>query len=184
MLFWSRGYHDVSTRELTEAMGINVNSLYSEFGSKRGLFDAAMAYYNEYLISYYLKALETADASVDAIRQVVYGYAAYAATPDEPGRGCLIVNSAVEWAPDPEASAVNTARFIERLGGGFRRALANSCDASDDELEPLANHLVTTVLGIIVLIRAQTPHPVVQQVAETAIAQLETRLGALEQADK
>jgi len=42
-LFWKRGYHDVSTRELVDAMGINMNTLYTEFGTKAGLFSAAFA---------------------------------------------------------------------------------------------------------------------------------------------
>ena len=41
-VFCARGYHAVTTRELTDAMGLNVYSLYGEFGSKQGLYEAAI----------------------------------------------------------------------------------------------------------------------------------------------
>jgi AcrR family transcriptional regulator len=41
-LFGDRGYHGTSIDEIVRAVGINRASLYSTFGSKRGLFLAAL----------------------------------------------------------------------------------------------------------------------------------------------
>ena len=44
-LFLEVGYHDASVRRLSTAMGINVATLFSEFGDKEWLYGHAMAKY-------------------------------------------------------------------------------------------------------------------------------------------
>ncbi|HOZ57111.1 MAG TPA: helix-turn-helix domain-containing protein, partial [Nakamurella multipartita] len=44
-VFWTRGFESASLPELQEATGLSVSSIYHSFGSKRGLFDAAVASY-------------------------------------------------------------------------------------------------------------------------------------------
>lgn len=41
-LFWSRGYANVSVREIARAAGVDVAMISRHFGSKRGLFDATL----------------------------------------------------------------------------------------------------------------------------------------------
>ena len=43
--FWERGYAATSIRELVEATGLTTRSLYNRFGSKEGLFQAALQKY-------------------------------------------------------------------------------------------------------------------------------------------
>ena len=42
-LFWRFGYEATSTKALAKHMGINVYSLFAEFESKQGLYEAALA---------------------------------------------------------------------------------------------------------------------------------------------
>ncbi len=45
MVFWANGYHAASMPDLTEAMGIDVKSLYAAFGNKEKLFVEAVGLY-------------------------------------------------------------------------------------------------------------------------------------------
>ncbi len=45
LLFWERGYEQTSVTDLTHELGIGPPSLYAAFGSKRELFDEAVARY-------------------------------------------------------------------------------------------------------------------------------------------
>ena len=45
LLFWQKGFEGAHLAELVEVTGLNRFSLYKEFGSKEGLFDAAMERY-------------------------------------------------------------------------------------------------------------------------------------------
>ncbi|MGH7005174.1 MAG: TetR/AcrR family transcriptional regulator, partial [Alphaproteobacteria bacterium] len=44
-VFWEKGYDGASMADLTGAMRINAPSLYAAFGSKAGLFQAAVELY-------------------------------------------------------------------------------------------------------------------------------------------
>ena len=46
-LFRVQGFTDTSTAELVAELGVNRKSMYAEFGSKQGLFEAALERYNE-----------------------------------------------------------------------------------------------------------------------------------------
>ncbi|MDT7648792.1 MAG: TetR/AcrR family transcriptional regulator, transcriptional repressor for nem operon, partial [Pseudonocardiales bacterium] len=43
--FWTHGYANTSPAQLAEATGVGKGSLYNTFGSKRQLFDQALARY-------------------------------------------------------------------------------------------------------------------------------------------
>ena len=174
-LFWQRGYHDVSTRELVDAMGINMNTLYSEFGTKAGLFSAAIDHYEQHIVPFYIGALEQPDASIDTIRNVLDTFPAFADT-DDFVPGCLITNTATELAPTPDASHHSMARYIDRLNTAFTNALQNSATGAPD-VTAMARFLTTTMLGLFVMIRAQTRAQLLQDTVDTALEYIESKLG-------
>ena len=174
-LFWQRGYHDVSTRELVDAMGINMNTLYTEFGTKAGLFSAAIEHYEKHVVPFYIGALERPDASIDTIRNVLNAFPGFADT-DEFVPGCLITNTATELAPTPDASHHSMARYIDRLNNTFANALQNSATGTPD-VTAMAGFLTTTMLGMFVMIRAQTSAQLLQDTVDTALDYIEGELG-------
>jgi hypothetical protein len=83
---------------LDAAMGLDVYSLYAEFGSKQGLCEAALDHY---------------------ARQFVPGiFPTFVGTEDEV-RGCLICNAATELAPTPDLDRGAMDGYITRLAGVF-----------------------------------------------------------------
>lgn len=174
-LFWQRGFHDVSTRDLVEAMGINANSLYAEFGSKAGLFEAAVDRYERHLVPSYIGRLEEPTATLDTVREVLRNFAGFA-TQGEFVPGCLITNAATEHAPDLESSSRTTARYVERLSTAYARALVNAQPDGDPATAVATGRfLAATTLGIFVMLRAQTGPAVIGDAVAGALAHLETR---------
>ncbi len=51
-VFWKKGYEATSMSDLTQAMQINKGSLYNAFGSKKALFDRALARYASHWVMY------------------------------------------------------------------------------------------------------------------------------------
>ncbi len=174
-LFWQRGFHDVSTRALSEAMDINVYSLYAEFGSKEALFEAAIEHYEQHMVPFYIGALEQPNASIETIENVLNSFPAFA---DRDGfvPGCLITNAAIELAPTARASQVSTARYVDRLTSAYLNALTptDAMDGSADAVA-VARFLATTTLGLFVLLRAQTGRNVLQDVVHNAITYVKFR---------
>lgn len=174
-LFWERGYHDTSTRDLTEAMGINSYSLYAEFGSKQELYDHAMDHYQDVVVTRHFGRLETDDATLQDVEAVVRffggGAEVLAST-----LGCLACNAAVELAPTPDASRASTDRYLERMAAAFGNALRNAQSTGrllpDAELDELAQFLTVTVTGMLVLIRSGSSPGFLMAAADQALARL------------
>ena len=174
-LFWERGYHAASVRDLTEAMGVNAYSLYAEFGSKEKLYDEAMARYHQLVVTQHFGPLEADDASLEEVEAVVRffgeGPQVRAST-----LGCLACNAAVELAPTAETSKVSTDRYMDRVSRAFLRALRNAQAegqlAGGAPVGELAEFLTVTVTGMLVLIRAGSHHDYLGSTARQALERL------------
>ena len=69
-IFRDHGFAGTSAEMLVERLGVNRYSLYAEFGSKQGLFDAALERYDEEVIQRNFGPLEAPGAGIDEIRAV------------------------------------------------------------------------------------------------------------------
>jgi TetR/AcrR family transcriptional repressor of nem operon len=175
-LFWERGFHAASTRDLAQAMGINVYSLYAEFGSKEGLYEAALERYDRTVVAGHFSRLEQSEAGLDTVRAVLRSFAA-AATPDNPLLGCLATNAMIEQAPSGPASRDQGAAYLERLTGAFRNALENAVAVGDLEpgapVDALAGFLAASLLGVFVLLRSGGDPEVIRHTTDHALARVE-----------
>ena len=174
-LFRREGFNGTSTAELVAELGVNRKSMYAEFGSKQGLFEAALDRYSHRHLSAVLAPIEAPDAGAAAIVQAFTGYASASEGPAR-GRGCLLCNTAVERAPlDPGAERY-VAAYLELLTRAFRHALANAQRLgqidSDVDLDELAAFFTTTLIGVAACIRAQAPAQQVQAACRVATSML------------
>ena len=69
-VFHRLGFKGASTQILVEALGVNRNSVYSEFGSKEGLFSAALEQYEKLAVSQIFGPLESSGANLDDIESL------------------------------------------------------------------------------------------------------------------
>ena len=123
-LFRVQGFTDTSTAELVAELGVNRKSMYAEFGSKQGLFEAALERYDEEHLTNVLGPIEAPEAGPDAIRNAFTSYGE-ASDGWARGRGCLMCNTAVERAAlDPGARRYVDA-YLARLTNAFRHSLNN-----------------------------------------------------------
>lgn len=174
--FWDNGFYSTSTRELAGAMGINVATMYTEFGSKEGLYAAALEQYEREVVGAFFGPLEAPDASIETVRATLRQFPAMAAQVAV-APGCLVTNAAVERAPDAAASHDVMARYVARISAAIRRALANSAGeaaADPGAVARMSDHLVAVLLGLFVMTRAQVESAVLDNVAESAVEQLDT----------
>lgn len=175
-LFRRQGYTDTSTADLVAELDVNRKSMYAEFGSKQGLFEAALERYNQEHLSNVLAPIEAPTAGVDAIRAA---FAEYAAASDGwvRGRGCLLCNTAVERAALDPSAARHVAAYLERLTGAFRHALTNGQNSGDIEkavdLDELAAFFTMALIGVVALIRAEAQPNQVQAACRVATSILD-----------
>ncbi|MGL6236894.1 MAG: TetR/AcrR family transcriptional regulator [Segniliparus sp.] len=117
-LFWRRGYSGVSTRALTEALGVSASSLYTAFGSKAGLFEEAVRTYAERYREIYQRAVLEKNAEavvervlVDSVHEFTQPAAAHP--------GCLVSSAAMA----DSAGTLDTSAYIAELHASNERTL-------------------------------------------------------------
>ncbi len=176
-LFRVQGFSDTSTAELVAELGVNRKSMYAEFGSKQGLFEAALERYNQEHLSSVLAPIEAPDAGPDAIREA---FASYADASDGwvRGRGCLMCNTAVERAALDAGAGRYVDAYLDRLTNAFRHALSNGqqsnqLDPSAD-LDELAAFFTMALIGVVACIRAKAPPQQVRAACRVATSILDT----------
>jgi TetR/AcrR family transcriptional regulator, transcriptional repressor for nem operon len=175
-LFWERGYEATSLRDLTEALGIGSGSLYAAFGSKDGLFQAALARYREEQAQPILDTLEgELDVRV-ALRRVLGGIVALAVS-DGRRRGCLVVNSATERIPGDAGTAAAVRGILGSIEGAIEDALRRAQRRGDlapaKDPAALASFFVTFMNGLRVGVKTNPDERTLVQGMEVALTVLD-----------
>ena len=170
-LFWLHGFHETSTQALVDYIKINRYSLFAEFGTKQGLFEAALAIYENEIVQWYFGALEAPDAGLDELIAVIEFFGSSACTPGTE-RGCLICNSATERAAHDPASRSVVESYVNRISGAISRALENAKALGDVRgdvnTEQEGRLLAATLLGFFVLLRSQIEPEILRSASRAA----------------
>lgn len=152
--FWRYGYEGTSMQTLVSNMGINRGSLYDTFGDKRSLFLAAIAHYEQTVVSQMMASLYAPDANkqtiIDLFRELV---AKIISTEDY--YGCLVTNIAVELCPDDQDTKSRIDQKFQQLTSAFKQALikaqAQGEIGSDRNLDSIAQYLTSSLQGLRVI---------------------------------
>lgn len=153
-LFWRNGYEGTSTSDLVDGLGIARASLYGTFGSKRGLYLAAL---DRFLSGGAgpspADILASRESALDAVRDLLETSAA--APKQGTPQGCFAVNATVEHGDsDPEISRRlegNRSRLETALYGALLRARAEGELAPGVDPRSAATMLASLNSGLKVL---------------------------------
>ena len=176
-IFRDHGFGGTSAEMLVQGLGVNRYSLYAEFGSKQGLFDAALQRYDDEVVDRNFGPLESPGAGLKEIRALLAFFGNARESPAS-GRGCLLCNTAVEFGPDAPSGKVFVQRYFERLSKAFFAALKSA--RCRGELRPTvdpcaeAGFFTASVLGMFVMLRAKAARSVIESAARVATEHLET----------
>ncbi|NUR70329.1 MAG: TetR/AcrR family transcriptional regulator [Hamadaea sp.] len=135
-LFASRAYDGVSVDDLVTTLGVHRNSLYKVFGSKRGLYLAALRWYLAERVSPVLAELRTTADPAAGLQALL--------TSDRDDLDLLIL-AVVERAPADQEVADLVAGVLREVDAAVARALP---------AEAIAPALTATILGLRLRARA------------------------------
>ncbi|MFF2952579.1 TetR/AcrR family transcriptional regulator [Kitasatospora sp. NPDC057965] len=151
-LFAVRGYEGTSVDDLVTGLGVHRGSLYKVFGSKRGLYLAALRRHLDEEVLPLAAALREADGLGALLAQAV------AAFDGGPAAG-LLLSAAVERAgSDPEVGAL-VGEGLAALDDAVERAAGTPAGTSTGTPASTAGVLAATVLGLRLRARAGLAGP-------------------------
>jgi AcrR family transcriptional regulator len=176
-VFWQQGYQATSIDDLLTRMGIGRQSLYDTFGDKEALFCEAIHHYHQMTAQRLVGILQVPGSPLQNIRNLFAGLVTRFG--DGECRGCLVVNSSIEFAGSDEDSPVMQAlrTTFSELEKALRKTLKQAVAAgelpADFETARWATFLTANMQGMLVMAKTGTSRAMLQRVADGALAALQ-----------
>ncbi|MGV9806697.1 TetR/AcrR family transcriptional regulator [Micromonospora chersina] len=177
-VFRRKGYEGASMRDLAEATGLGSGSLYAAFGSKDGLYLAALDRYRQRYAAPLVETLRAGSDAREVIHEVFVGV-----VDDIAGDGrrlaCLIVGASMERAQHDlrvvdrlrsTTQSIELALYDLLAEGQLRGQIPADRSASD-----LASFLVTSLQGLRVMGAINPDRAALMRSAEVALSCLGER---------
>ncbi|QWG28827.1 TetR/AcrR family transcriptional regulator [Bacillus mycoides] len=163
-LFWEKGYAATSLSDLTAKMEIQRPSLYAAFGDKEGLFEAALRRYTNIHATSIRTKLQKEQSVKESIR-MFFENMVEEEYKRESNKGCFCINTMVEIAPHNEKFEVLTREHQMYLSVIFQELIAKGIQSgelqSDVNAKALAQTLVTSLIGLTVLMKSRPERSVI-----------------------
>ncbi|MGX4588321.1 TetR/AcrR family transcriptional regulator [Paenibacillus chitinolyticus] len=157
-LFWEKGYEATSLSDLTSRMGIQRPSIYSAFGGKKELFEAALRKYTMTRASLIRAKLQSNPSVKEGFRAffedvIVEEYA------ENPRKGCFCINTMVELAPHDEKFEILTREHQMYLAVIFEETIERGIQSGELKIgvnaKALSQALLVSLIGLTVLIKSR-----------------------------
>ncbi|WP_273206677.1 TetR/AcrR family transcriptional regulator [Marinobacter subterrani] len=115
-LFWEKGYHGSSMKQIEQALDMRPGSIYATFGSKDGLFSEALAAYAEEAGRELSAHLKSYDSIVEGLQDYLRGIASGCGGGNQPpSRACMIVKTLLESSSTHPALAAQANRILAAI---------------------------------------------------------------------
>jgi len=155
--FWKNGWRDTTPQRLIEATGLSRSSLYATFGSKQGLFLAALDLYVDQQRSFLTQLL--ANGSLRDGLERLYAMMVDMMRPGGQGMTCLVASSLLEIPAEDDETIARVARGQAQMTAVFEARFQRAID--EGELDgtrtaaELARFIATVNDGIQIAARAR-----------------------------
>ncbi|MBN9458161.1 MAG: TetR/AcrR family transcriptional regulator [Bosea sp.] len=173
--FWKRGYEATSIRDLVKSTGLTGASLYNAFGDKQSIYRRALDHYVEGSIGERIRRCEAMEprAAIEAFFRDILARSIQ----DEECKGCMLVNAALDVAPEDPGFRAAVAAVLQRLEDFFLSCVSKGQEKGTITLawpaEDLARHLLGVLMGVRVLARVKPDRALLEGIVETALALVE-----------
>ena len=175
-VFWSKGYDSTSLQDLLNAMNLSKSSFYQAFGSKHQLFQNCIIRYRELLTGEMMNHLEEAMSGMQFIEDILFTISNEAKDSAE-RRGCLILNSASEFAQTDRGIAKLVTEGIDKLKNVLLLAVKRAQREGDipkrKQADALALYLFSSMSGLKTMVKAGADQAEVKRVIEVVLASCE-----------
>lgn len=153
-LFWSKGFHNTSLKDLEQALNMRPGSIYAAFTSKEALFCEALDDYGRATKADFRKALEGQASRID-------GLIAFVRSMAEPGdlhlsrRACMAVKTMLEMPVEQGAMRDGAEALLQDFEQGFSQVFTEAIAAGeigdDKSVGRLARKFQSDITGMRVL---------------------------------
>lgn len=179
-LFWKKGYHATSMKDLEAALDLRPGSIYGSFGSKEALFAETLRTYGQQTRARFREMLASAPSPLAGLAG--YVRAVGGIDPDTvPANACMLVKTLLE-TPDTDADLRQmTEEMMRHMEAEMVDAFAAARAAGElpDSADPnrLASRLLASIFGLRTYAQRSDSRDRVEQLAEDMAREIEALAG-------
>jgi len=174
-LFWEKGYEATSLSDLTARMGIQRPSIYSTFGDKKELFEAALRRYTTSRAAD-IRARLQGHTSVKQAFAIFFEEVIAAEFTKDLSNGCFCINTMVELAPHDERFEILTREHQLYLAVIFQETIERGIQSGELEegtdAKSIAQALIVALIGLTVMMKSQPQKSFVDNAIATTLTLL------------
>ena len=175
-LFWQKGFHATSLKDIEQALDMRPGSIYAAFGSKEGLFQESLEYYARL-------GLTELERILSHHKTPLTGLAAYirqmGCILDKalPSRACMLVKSLLELGSREQAALAKVELLLAGMETRFIECFreAQALGELDNQLDPvrLGRRLQAEVMGLRAFAQREVDSAAIQDLAEDMALSIE-----------
>ncbi|MBT0955835.1 TetR/AcrR family transcriptional regulator [Alphaproteobacteria bacterium KMM 3653] len=176
-LFWDKGYHATSLKDLEGALSMKPGSIYAAFKSKENLYLLAMERYFAASRSGFRSQIAQSPSPLAGLAAHLRAYASLPAG-DEKRRACMLVKTFVDTRSTDAAIAGQSQSYLNEMRGEiaqvFEAAIEQGEIASDSDAQELARRFQAYVTAIRIELHQGTPADEVTNLADKLASEIES----------
>lgn len=157
-LFWTKGYHATSLKDLEHALSMKPGSIYAAFQSKEALFRATIGRYADRMAGDMERMIDTSPAPLAALQAHLRSLSVLSPC-DRPSTACMLVKSLLEVQQDSALRALIVEQ-LDRIEGLIARALDRAQETSElpatCDTRRVARRIQTYIFGLKVQAQRET----------------------------
>ncbi|SIO09143.1 TetR/AcrR family transcriptional regulator [Vannielia litorea] len=150
-LFWRKGFHATSLKDLEAALAMKPGSIYAAFSSKEALFRETLRLYRARSAANVAARAEAATTPLEALAD--HARATGRPTQERPG-GCMLTKTVLELAEDPSEAGADARRYLMEVQdlffGLFEQARAAGELPAGADSRRLARRFQSNMFGLAV----------------------------------
>jgi len=165
-LFWQKGFHATSTRDLQQATDLRPGSIYAAFGSKSGLFKEVLHFYAQNRNEILQRSMTGEKTTLNGLR-AYFRHILLGEDTDAPNELCLLAKAISELDESEEELLGEARALLAAHGAKFRHyvedAMASGELREDTDSDLLARQLQVQMIGLRTFLRATSDRAAVEQ---------------------
>ncbi|MEZ8290666.1 TetR/AcrR family transcriptional regulator [Vibrio sp. 10N.237.312.B06] len=150
-LYWEKGFHATSMRNLQDVIDMRPGSIYAAFGSKEGLFKETLARYTELGIHNLNRFRSETDSPIKALENFVKR-AVVESKKSAPNGMCMLAKTVAELTDEHAELLEEAKKSLKIMEGEFAKLIAEAQELGEisKEREPpqLARHVQVQIAGL------------------------------------
>lgn len=185
-VFWQKGFHATSLKDLESALDMRPGSIYATFGSKDGLFQESLERYARLALAELERTLNACDSPLSGLSAYLRQLGGLRDR-DLPSRACMLVKSLLELGQREQAARRKAEDLLAGMEAYFiaRFVAAQEIGELDSGLDPvrLGRRLQAEVMGLRAFAQRDVDSAAVHALAEDMALSIEAlRLNSMAEA--